>query len=102
MSDVQTIEVPVSGESRAASSPPHSIADCLQGSLVANQILPSRYEVKRMVNLSQWEELGKIFGFRPVYYQGTHNIDWRCVPAALTSLLYSEDKNGKRWPLRLK
>jgi hypothetical protein len=47
-----------------------------------------KYHVKRLVKERNWELLGKIFDFKPVYHGSGCSIDWRCVPMSVTNLLW--------------
>jgi hypothetical protein len=56
----------------------------------SNRLLPSRGEVKRMVNDGKWHYLGRIFNFTPLFMTtagGKMCIDWRCVPPAMADIL---------------
>lgn len=50
----------------------------------SNQI-PTRKELKAMVNFGLWHKLGRIFHFTPLFIGQT--IDWRCVPKALSDIV---------------
>jgi len=54
-------------------------------------------EVRHLVKTNQWQKLGKVFGFVPVYhFEGKNFIDWRCVPLSLINVLRKkvQIKNG--------
>lgn len=50
--------------------------------------LPSKHELKKLVNENKWYEIGKIFGFTPIFhFSGRNFIDWRCVPQSVLDIL---------------
>lgn len=64
--------------------------------------IPTRCQLKALVNSGQWHKLGKIFHFEPVLTfteRGKPVIDWRSVPPALYHILWNKDEE-KHNPFR--
>ena len=69
-------------------------ADAILKAITGNQCLPTRQELKRMVNAGKWSEIGNLFSFAPVFmktFGGKECIDWRCVPKRVYELLQIYD-----------
>lgn len=50
-------------------------------------------EVRALVKNNQWDKLGQIFNFVPVYhFEGKNFIDWRCVPQNLINAIKNTPK----------
>jgi 5-methylcytosine-specific restriction endonuclease McrA len=67
-----------------------TLAEAIKSSIEARKILPSRREIKQMINRGEWTRLGAIFGFTPKYtlsVTGSPIIDWRCVPETMAAIL---------------
>jgi len=51
----------------------------------------TRKQLKLMISRDEWHEIGRIFGFTPVFMpseNGKRNvIDWRCVPQSMSAIL---------------
>lgn len=55
--------------------------------------ISTKKAVKRLVNANRWAELGRLFGFTPVYhFTPARWIDWRCVPQSLMDVLQAGKK----------
>lgn len=55
----------------------------------------NRSKVKLLIRKGDWETLGRVFEFVPVFMQlpgGRLVIDWRCVPLELNYLLYGKSQ----------
>lgn len=53
--------------------------------------LPTKAKIKAMIHSGDWETLGQIFQFVPVFMLlpgGSMVIDWRCVPEPMNEILY--------------
>lgn len=78
---------------------PKEILDALN----SQRILPSRAELKRMIDANKWDEIGRIFNFTPQFFSSTSvsepAINWKCLPKSLTAILWSTDiRAGVGWP----
>lgn len=69
-------------------------ANAILKAISGNQCLPSKRELKEMVNSNQWDKLGELFHFTPEFIGNF--IDWRCVPDTLTKILQSPAYRGDR------
>lgn len=63
--------------------------------------LPTRGQIKSLINLNMWFVLGRLFNFTPIFltdknpkkpHRRTNTIDWRCVPPAMYEILQCRDE----------
>lgn len=55
---------------------------------------PTKREIKQLIRLGHWDQLGTMFDFVPVFMTlpgGKATIDWRCVPQSMYSILQADD-----------
>lgn len=56
---------------------------------------PPRRVLKQMINGGEWQRLGVIFQFTPLFMSidGRNVIDWRCIPEELQTILHCKEEN---------